>query len=81
MAPELTIEYNIEEATKNLNFKIYSIEGYNEEVPNTLYFGDITSQKELYSQPDLEHNLKKVSRKKETFFGDNIRDAIKTIKS
>jgi hypothetical protein len=83
MSPELTTEYNIEnwlEATKNLNFTIYFIEGYNE-VSNTLYFGDITSQKESYSQSDLECDLKKVSRKRETFFGDNIRDAIKTIKS
>jgi hypothetical protein len=83
MSPELTTEYNIEnwlEATKNLNFTIYSIEGYNE-VSNTLYFGDITPQKESYSQSDLECDLKKVSRKRETFFGDNIRDAIKTIKS
>jgi hypothetical protein len=83
MSPELTTEYNIEnwlEATKNLNFTIYSIEGYNE-VSNTLYFGDITSQKESYSQSDLERDLKKVSRKRETFFGDNIRDAIKIIKS
>jgi len=83
MSPELTTEYNIEnwlEATKNLNFTIYFIEGYNE-VSNTLYFGDITSQKESYSQSDLERDLKKVNRKRETFFGDNIRDAIKTIKS
>lgn len=83
MSPELTTEYNIEnwlEATKNLNFTIYSIEGYNE-VSNTLYLGDITSQKESHSQSDLERDLKKVSRKGETFFGDNIRDAIKTIKS
>ncbi len=77
MSPELTTEYNIEnwlEATKNLNFTIYSIEGYNG-VSNTLYFGDITS-----SQADFERDLKKVNRKRETFFGDNIRDAIKTIK-
>lgn len=84
MSPELTTEYNIEnwlEATKNLNFTIHSIEGYNE-VSNTLYFGDITSQKESYSLPDLERDLiKKVSRKRETFFGDNIRHALKTIKS
>ena len=82
MSPELTTEYNIEnwlEATKNWNFTIYSIEGYNE-IPNTLYFGDITSQKESFSQFDFERDLKKVSQKRETFFGDNIRDAIKTIK-
>ena len=83
MSPELTTEYNIEnwlEATKNLNFTIYSIEGYNE-VPNNLYFGDITSQKESNSLSDLERDLNKVSRKRETFFGDNIRDALKTVKS
>ena len=77
MSPELTTEYNIEnwlEATKNWNFTIYSIEGYNN-ISNTLYFGDFTS-----SQPDFERDIKKVSRKRETFFGDNIRDAIETIK-
>ncbi len=77
MSPELTTEYNIEnwlEAIKNVNFTIYSIEGCNE-VSNTLYFGDITP-----SQSDFERDLKKVNRKRETFFGDNIRDVIKTIR-
>ena len=78
MSPELTTEYNIKnwlEATKNWNFTIYSIEGYNN-ISNTLYFGDIIS-----SQPDFERDIKKISRKRETFFGDNMRDAIKTIRS
>jgi hypothetical protein len=82
MAPELTSEYNMknwEEATRGWNFIMYSPVGY-DNMPSTMYIPDATSPNILHGDTDYKHNLGKASKKRETFFGDNIRDAIKTIK-
>ena len=41
---------------------------------------EVTGEDGVFTKNTFERDLKKVSRKRETFFGDNIRDAIKTIK-
>jgi len=70
---------NWREATRDWNFIMYSTEGY-EEVSATQYINDISSIDEPHNGIDSEPNLSAVSQKRERFFGDNIRDAIKTIK-
>lgn len=84
MSEELTTtrEYNMEnwlEASKNWDFIMYSPEKY-AGVPETLSLNNISFPIELNNNLGSLHNSGKVSQKRETFFGDNIRDAIKTIK-
>jgi hypothetical protein len=77
-----TIEYNMEnwrEATKDWSFVMYSSEELGE-MSGTLYPSDVSSLKEPYGRIDSEHNLSKVSQKSDIPIGENIRDAIRSIK-
>ena len=76
MPQESTMEYNMEnwrEATKDWTFMPYSIEGYGQML-GTICMGDASISGEPYGQSDFERDLRKVSRKRETFFGENIQD-------